>query len=322
MRTLILTAGLGTRLHPLTLVRAKAAVPVNGEPIVRRIIAWLVSQGLTDVVLNLHHRPESIAGVVGDGADLRARVRYSWENPVLGSAGGPRHALPLLIDAVRENDDSGSTFVLVNGDTLTDLRVPPMVETHRASGALVTMALIPNPRPDLYGGVVVEDGYVARFTPRGSATKNFHFVGIQVAEANVFAALPDGVPAETVMQLYPRLIEENTRAIAAYIADATFDDVGSPADYLETSLRLAASEGDRLVSRTNVAIEPSATVNRSAVWEGVRIGANVRLDECIVGDGVRIPAGAGYRRCAIVRYEGQPVREGDRIDGQLLTRAF
>ena len=93
----MLTAGLGTRLRPLTDVRAKAAIPVAGEPMIRRIIEGLVAGGVTDLVLNLHHRPETITAVVGDGSDLGARVRYSWEQPALiGSGGGPRLALPLL----------------------------------------------------------------------------------------------------------------------------------------------------------------------------------------------------------------------------------
>src|SRR6476469_6215905 len=99
MRGLVLTAGLGTRLQPLTLARAKAAAPVDGEALACRTIRWLAGHGVTDLVLNLHHKPESIAAAVGDGAGLGARVRYSWESPVvLGSAGGPRHALPLLLD--------------------------------------------------------------------------------------------------------------------------------------------------------------------------------------------------------------------------------
>ena len=78
---LVLTAGLGTRLRPLTLVRAKPAVPIAGEPLVRRIIRWLRATGVSDLVLNLHHLPETIASVVGDGTDLDVRVRYSWEQP-------------------------------------------------------------------------------------------------------------------------------------------------------------------------------------------------------------------------------------------------
>src|SRR5918993_5165129 len=128
MRALVLTAGLGTRLQPLTLARAKAAAPVDGEPLARRTIAWLVSHGVHDLILNLHHKPETITGVVGDGADLGARVRYSWESPVLGSAGGPRHALPLLgalPDSGSRNSAAAAapTFLIVNGDTLTDANI-------------------------------------------------------------------------------------------------------------------------------------------------------------------------------------------------------
>src|SRR3954447_1429919 len=139
MRALVLTAGLGTRLQPLTLARAKAAAPVDGDPLARRTIRWLVAQGIDDLVLNLHHKPETITAAVGDGGDLGARVRYSWESPVLGSAGGPRHALPLLLDGTGAD---GGTFVLVNGDTLTNVDLLHMIDAHRPSGSLVTMAVI------------------------------------------------------------------------------------------------------------------------------------------------------------------------------------
>src|SRR5688572_5174430 len=93
---LVLTAGLATRMQPLSFVRAKAALPIAGEPLVRRILAALAADGVTDAVLNLHHLPHTITSVVGDGADLGLRVRYSWEVPVLGSAGGPQRAIPLI----------------------------------------------------------------------------------------------------------------------------------------------------------------------------------------------------------------------------------
>ncbi len=157
---LVLAAGLGTRLRPLTFVRAKPAVPVAGEPIVRRIIAWLARQHVTDLVLNLHHLPETITALVGDGSDLGVRVRYSWEQPeVLGSAGGPRHALPII---------GSDTFFIVNGDTMTDLALEPLADAHQKSGALVTMALVPNREPDRYGGVTLTaDGSFSGFVGRG-----------------------------------------------------------------------------------------------------------------------------------------------------------
>jgi NDP-sugar pyrophosphorylase family protein len=318
LRALILAAGLGTRLRPLTSIRAKAAVPVNGIPLVVRVISWLVSEGFDDLVVNLHHHPASIARLVGEGRELGARVRYSWEQPVLGSAGGPRRALPLLVD---EPSGNGS-FLMVNGDTLTSLSLTRFAEAHRNSGALVTMALIENPRPDVYGGVRVEDGWVRGFTRAGSKEPSYHFIGVQAARSRAFLDLEDGVPAESVMGLYPRLIRENERSILGYVVDAPFSDIGTPADYLLTSLRLAALEGDRLVGNRGISIDSTATVERTAVWDGVAIGKNCTLEECIVCDGVRLPAGAKYRRSALVPYAGQPVQKDERVEGDLLLRVF
>ncbi len=297
---LVLTAGLGTRLRPLTFARAKAAVPVNGETLARRAVRWLVSQGVADLVLNLHHRAASVAASVGDGSDLGARVRYSWENPVLGSAGGPRHALPLLTDAPNRG-----TFFIVNGDTLTDVELQRVLDQHRASGARITMALIPNPRPDKYGGVVVaDDAWVTGFTRAGSGVPSFHFIGVQVADAAVFASLEDGVPFESVNRLYPQLIQSDPHSVGAFLCNASFRDIGTPADYLETSLQLAEIEGDHLVSRRGTRVDETARVHRTAVWDDVTIGRGVVLTECIVADGVSIPAGATYRRAAIVLEPG------------------
>src|SRR5689334_13845428 len=104
---LVLTAGLGTRLDPITRPLAKPAVPLGDRTLIEHVLAWLHRQGVRDLVLNLHHRPSTITSVVGDGAHLGMSVRYSWEQPVLGSAGGPRRAAPLL---------ATDTFLIVNGD--------------------------------------------------------------------------------------------------------------------------------------------------------------------------------------------------------------
>ena len=317
MRALILAAGLGTRLRPLTSVRAKAAVPVNGTSLIARAISWLVSEGIGDLVVNLHHRPESVARLVGDGGSLGARVRYSWEQPVLGSAGGPRHALPLLV-----NGSDDTSFLMVNGDTLTSLSLRDFTATHQECGALVTMALIENPRPDMYGGVAVDDGWITGFARPGAARQSYHFIGVQAARASAFGRLEDGVPAESVMGLYPQLIRESARALRAYVVDAPFKDIGTPADYLQTSLDLASVEGDRMASGAGAVIDMSAVVRRSAIWDGVTVGPHSHLDECIVCDGVAVPAGSTYRRCALVPFRGQPVQQDERVEGALLVRSF
>jgi NDP-sugar pyrophosphorylase family protein len=325
-RGLVLTAGLGTRLRPLTRARAKAAASVDGEALAHRVIRWLSGFGVTDLVLNLHHKPESITRAIGDGSDLGVRVRYSWEMPVLGSAGGPRHALPLLLDRTEER-----TFVLVNGDTLTSIDLERMAAQHRATGALVTMALIPNPRPDKYGGVLLdESGAVTTFTKRRSkgaapapngVEAPYHFVGPQIVEADAFAPLQDGVPVESVLDLYPRLIAARRGAVMGFVSNAEFHDIGTPADLLETSLSFAAAAGrpERPKCGTNVRVAPTARVTRSVLWNDIVVGDHATLTNCVVADGVQIPKGATFTNAAIARADGESSASGERLEGDLIV---
>ncbi len=281
---LVLTAGLATRLRPLSFVRAKAALPVAGVPLVQRILRWLKSHGVDDTVLNLHHLPHTITAIVGNGSADGVRVRYSWEPIVLGSAGGPRRALPLL---------GSSTFLIVNGDTLTNVDIPALVDEHRRSGALVTMAVIPNAEPDKYSGLAVDGtGAFTGVVPRGSKDASWHFVGVQVAEAAAFATLPDNRPFESVRQLYPGLIATNPGSVRTFATQAEFFDIGTAADYLDTSLLFSTREpsGSAL---------PSPGLQDCVLWDDVDVGANVHLRRCIVTDGVRIPDGAQFENMTI-----------------------
>jgi NDP-sugar pyrophosphorylase family protein len=316
VRALILAAGLGTRLRPLTSLRAKAAVPVNGDALIRRIVRRLVGEGVSDLIVNLHHLPETVTRVLGDGSDLGARIRYSWENPVLGSAGGPRHALPLLVDG---DPDPRARFLLVNGDTLTDADLSGLMRAHEAAGnACVTMALIPNPEPEKYGGVIVDGDRVVGFTRRGATERSYHFIGLQVAERRVFAGLPDGEAAESVSQVYRTLLAAHRSAIAAYVTAASFQDVGTPADYLSTSLAIASVEGDKLVGTNGVTVESETVLTDTAVWDDVVIGRGARLERTIVCDGARIPAGSHYSGCVILPRAGRSPGPGERIENGLL----
>jgi mannose-1-phosphate guanylyltransferase len=313
---LLLTAGLGTRLRPLSSVRAKPAVPVAGEPLVHRILRWLAARGGGDVVLNLHHLAHTVCAAVGDGSDLGLRVRYSWEHPVLGSAGGPRRAVPLL---------GSESFFIVNGDTLTDLDPTALERAHQASGALVTLAVIANRFPARYGGVVVDaDGSVTGFVGRGSDTPSWHFVGVQVARAEAFDGVPDNQPAESIGAVYPALIRRRPGSVRALVFDATFSDIGTPADYLATSLALAERERADGVLRPSPLAGARATVARSArvvrsiLWDDVQIADDASLTECIIADGVRVPAGARWQRLAVVPAACCAARPGDTVAGDLL----
>jgi NDP-sugar pyrophosphorylase family protein len=305
----VLTAGLGTRLRPLSLDCAKAAVPIAGEALIHRILRWLAAHGVGEALLNLHHRPGTITGLVGDGSDIGVRVRYSWEPTLLGSAGGPRLALDFI-----ESDP----FLLVNGDTLTDLDVNRLVRAHADSDALVTLAVIPNPDPHWYGGVAVDDSGVVTGFPRAGHGPGDHFIGVQVAQKEAFAGVARGDCIDSVGQLYPRLMAERPGSVRAFRCQAAFRDVGTPADYLRTCLEVARFEGgpSSLTSRGRIA--PAARVVDSVLWDDAVVETGATLTRCVVGAGARIPAGATYHDSAIIGAGAHQPTSGERLEHGLL----
>jgi NDP-sugar pyrophosphorylase family protein len=305
---LVLTAGLATRLRPLSLVRAKAALPVAGAPLILRILRSLAADGVTDAVLNLHHLPHTLTSVVGDGSALGLRVRYSWEVPVLGSAGGPARALPLLRGA-----EGSSTFLIVNGDTLTDVSLPALLGDHRRSGALVTMAVVPNTEPAKYSGVgVAADGAFTGWVPRGSSEPSYHFIGVQAAEPAAFASVRADAPSD-VRALYQALAGARPGAVRAFRTEAGFVDIGTPADYLATSLLVAEREGIDLAAHAT--LQAGAYVERSVLWEDVVVGEGAMLRECVVTDGVRVPADTSWHGVTIRPARGDLAPGERRING-------
>lgn len=308
---LILTAGLGTRLRPLSFVRAKGALPLAGEPLARRILRWLHEAGVRDAVLNLHHLPHTLTRAIGDGSDMDMRIRYSWEAPVLGSAGGPRRAMPLL--QPRGNATDGS-FLIVNGDTLTDVNIAALVADHRSSGALVTMAVIPNTEPGKYGGVTADaEGRFTGFVPRGSTEPSFHFIGVQAAEGRAFESVPANTPYE-VRTLYTALAAAELGSIRVLQTNAGFLDIGTPADYLTTALMIAARDGVSSVgARTRV--DFGARIEQSVLWDDVMVHEGAILKECVVADGAVVPADTSWHGVTLRVPTGE-LADGERvIDG-------
>jgi len=287
LATLVLAAGLGSRLDPLTRVVAKPAVPLGDRTLIEHVLAWLRTQGAHEVVLNLHHRPATITSVVGDGAHLGLSVRYSWEEPLLGSAGGPRHALPLV-----ETD----TWLIVNGDTLCDVDLSAMIDGHRRSGADVTLAVVPNHSPDHYNGITIDStDAVTGFVPRGRAQGSWHFVGVQIAAASVFAGLADGVPAETVAGIYKDLLITRPGTVRVWRVTGAFLDVGTPRDYLNAALHYG-----------------QAAPRRSIIWPEATVEPGADLEECLVIGQTRVPA--GFQARSAILAPAALARPGDQVE--------
>lgn len=312
---ILLAAGYGTRLAPLSWVRAKAALPVAGEPIIRRQIRWLAAAGVRKVVVNLHHLPASITGLVGHGRDLDVEVRYSWEPVVLGSGGGPRRAFELL---------GCDRAFIVNGDTLTDLDLAALAAAHARHQPLVTMASTPDARPGYNALAVNEDGRFAGVTRAGHAPapahahhRHVHFIGVQVAERAAFAAASPDAPSETLKALYPALIARDPGSVRVWPSAVAFHDIGTPADYLATVRTVAAAEGRALDRGDDVRIAEDADVTGTVVWNDVTVGAGAVVRDSVLADGVTVPPGRHLSRVAVVPRALVPDGARGEADGDL-----
>ena len=284
---LILAAGLGTRLQPLSLVRAKPALPIAGVPLIVRTLESLHAAGIQRVVINLHSCAATITRIVGDGSPFDLDVRYSWETGVLGSAGGPARALPLL---------AADRFLIVNGDMITNVDLRALATRHVDTNALVTMAVIDG-LPGYNGVIADARGIVSGF---GKAPGAYHFIGVQAVNAAVFAGLDPSKKAETVHGIYPPLIAARPEAVRVDHSAAEYFDIGSPAEYLETALAIAKREGKPLDRGQHNDIAASATLTDTITWDRVRIGDGAKLSRCIVADDVIVPPGAEFSRASLV----------------------
>jgi NDP-sugar pyrophosphorylase family protein len=265
---------------------------------VAHVLERLQQGGVADAVLNLHHLPATITSRIGDGAALGVRVRYSWETTVLGSAGGPARAAPIV---------GKSPFLVVNGDTLAQVDLPALTEAHVQSGALVTLAVAPNRDPQKYRGVAVdENGAVTGFVEKGDARPSWHFVGVQVVDRRALDGVSVSTPSETTRALYPALLAAAPGSIRAVAASGPFFDIGTPADYLATC---------RTFARANA--YSGAGVVDSVLWDDVVVEPGASLTRCIVTDGVRIPAGASWTDRTIRLATGGPLEPTETRVGEL-----
>jgi mannose-1-phosphate guanylyltransferase len=212
---------------------------------------------------------------------------------VLGSAGGPRQALDII---------GADHFLIVNGDTLTDLDVGALGAAHETSRASVTLALTSNPDPSRYGGVLLEGDRVVGFVPPGQETRSYHFIGVQLAAAEVFRPLPPGRILSSIGGVYDDLIASRAGSVRGFVTSADFRDIGTIADYWTTSRALSTNDGSSaLTAGRQTAIDPTSHVSDSILWDRVMIGARATVDQCIVTDGVDVPAGSVHRRMVLVQ---------------------
>jgi len=331
MRAMILAAGLGTRLRPLTYVMPKPVAPVLNRPIVARIAELLGSHGFREVVTNVSYLPEQIREVLGDGEDFGLEIAYSEESEPLGTAGG--------VGKVRDFLAGTDSFLVISGDALTDIDLGAMRTAHEANverGAIATLATKRVEDTSQFGVALTdEEGRIQGFQEKpdpAEALSNLANCGIYIFRREIFEHFPppdqrspagdDDQPAGFVdwaMDVFPSLLDGDIPFYSHEI-DAYWNDIGSVGEFVqgnldalqgevgidppapEVSKGVYAGEGSNIDAAT---VKPRVLIGARChvglgsdlhgplvVGDGCRLGAEAMLRDCVVLPGAEVPAGA------------------------------
>lgn len=300
MKAMVLAAGLGTRLRPLTFELPKPMVPVLDRPVMAHIVDLLDRHGYDDVVANLHYFPDTIRDYFGD------RLTYREEPELLGTAGGVRNCADFLDDG---------TFLIISGDALTDIDLTAFVARHKAAGGIGTLAVKQVENTREFGVVLHDaDGRITGFQEKpdpAEALSNLGNCGMYLFEPEIFDYFPRQPFVDWANDVFPALLA-NDVPFHIHAIDEYWNDVGSlqelkegTFDALRGELRVdllgeEIAEGVRICEGTELA---DATLIEPPVWIGrdVQIGAGVRLQGPLaIGDGAVIGAGAALKDSVVL----------------------
>lgn len=302
---MILAAGFGTRLFPLTIDRTKPAIPFLGKPLVGYVAEYVSRFGFEDIVVNLHHQPDSVITALGDGKRFGVHIEYTREIPrILGTAGAVDNARDLL---------GNDTFLIINGKIITDIDISAALQTHQRTGALATMILKPNVKREKFTVVDVNNGNVTGFGDYAQPLSEAEirdtehepdvplmFTGIHILEPRVFEYIPRGVYSDIVPTFYQPALARGEK-IAAHVTDAEWYELSTIPRYLDISLRMM--KGSDVHCGSGCEIAASAIVRDSVLWDDVSVGENASLYRTIIGDGVEIRENEHFENAAIVKAE-------------------
>jgi mannose-1-phosphate guanylyltransferase len=221
---MILGAGFGTRLRPLTESVPKPLLSVGGRPIIEYALLYLRAGGIRDIVINLHHLADQIQDRLGDGSAYGVRIAYSVERDILDTGGGIKNAEHLL---------AGEPFVVANGDTVMDPPLAELIDQHRSEGALATMLLRSDPEAARYGLVHVDERCHVRAilgrppVPADAGWSTYMFAGLHVFDPRIFQTMPAGRPFSITRETYPEQLEAGER-ILGIATDRTWLTIDTP----------------------------------------------------------------------------------------------
>ncbi|MGB0872319.1 MAG: sugar phosphate nucleotidyltransferase [Solirubrobacterales bacterium] len=324
MKAMVLAAGLGTRLKPITFGIPKPMVPVIDRPAMAHLLTLVAKHGFRDAVANLHYFPDTIREYFGDGSDFGVNLEYNFEPELLGTAGGVR----AVSDSLSEG---GEPFLIISGDALTDIDLTKLVERHKSSGGVATLTVKRVPDTREYGVVLHDaDGRITGFQEKPEpedALSDLGNCGIYVFSPEIFDYFPESDFVDWAQDVFPVLLEKDVPFFIHEI-DEYWNDVGSLAELRsgtfdalsgELELGIEGTGADDGVHTSTPGALDNAELVEGPVWIGqeVQIGDGVRLQgPVVIGDGAKVGAGAAIRDSII--FPGGEVPGGTIAIGAIL----
>lgn len=290
MKAVVMAGGEGTRLRPLTLDVPKPFLRVAGKPAIEYALEALVNAGIEDIIVTTFYKPERLIQHLSGGARLKARIFYSVEDEAMGTAGGVAKCLPLIGE---------DTVVVLSGDVIADINIRALVDAHKKSGAVATMALTRVENVSEFGIVGLDEtGRIVRFKEKPK-TKEEAFsdlinTGIYVLSPEALREVPAGATFDFSKQLFPKLLESGKKLQGVPI-EGFWMDVGRPADLITASHALGAKRGNHEGLREGAKVDPKAKLTRVDLYPGSGIEAGATVEDCLLYDGARIESEANVR---------------------------
>jgi mannose-1-phosphate guanylyltransferase len=287
MKAMILAAGFGTRLRPLTEIKPKALMPVANKPILARNIEYLISHGFTEIIVNAHHHSQQVVDYLKDGASFSLDIEVKVEPEILGTGGGIKNT---------EDFWDKEPFFVINSDILTDIDLASVYQVHQTSRALVTLVLHDC---EPYNQVQVDDQWNITDIAKVDMPGRYAFTGIHVIDPEVLSYIPQGVFSD-IIECYRQLIRMGKPVRACLVQGHYWRDIGSIQSYLEANRELAGSSfvigpdcsADSSVKLTdwgvigeNSHLGRNVELQRSVLWEGVTVKEGIKIADAVVTSG-------------------------------------
>jgi len=319
MKAMILAAGVGSRLDPLTRTIPKPMVPVVNRPVIEHIVEKLAAHNFKTIKINLHYLGDTIRECLGDGSRLGVEIEYVKEDQLWGDAGSVKRSEKFFDD---------ETFLVVGGDDISNINLTKFLEFHRQNGAAASQALSIVDDPSEYGIVLTEDdGRITKFQEKpepGAAFSNTANTGVYLFEPHVLKTIPSGVQWGFGRNVFPALLEEG-EPVYGFITEEYWKDVGNIQVYKNTNFDAMSGKvklnihgtlksekvwvGEGSVLAPDVEIEERVVIGRN-----VTIGPGVKLQsDTIIGDGCHIGEGVVLQRTIV--WNHATIEAGTRLEG-------